>query len=141
MSGGGASVGLYQRVAAVASAMWACTRGTTLRRPRRDAAATRLIEPDADVAGANTPGTVVARFAGGRPSTQRLAWDVRPVSTKPCSSRQTSVAATRSAARRPAAGTARTPRAGSDLAGVQVADDDPLEPAVAAAVDDLGARA
>ena len=72
------------------AARWVCTRGTTLA-PSPDAAATRFIDPDLMSPTAKIPGTTVARFAGGSPSDHRSLGTSRPVSTKPCSSRQISV--------------------------------------------------
>ena len=67
----------------------ACTSGTT-EAPSPLAAATRFIEPGADVAGGEDAGDRRGQVAGGRPSTQRSFGTSRPVSTKPRSSRASS---------------------------------------------------
>ena len=115
----------------------ACTSGTT-DAPSPLALATRFIEPARMSPTAKMPGTVVSRFSGGSPSRQR---------------RRRDVAAGEHEAVRVAGDLVRQPVAVGDgaeqqeqparlapgaLAGRGVLDLDPLQPALAAAVDDLG---
>ena len=117
------------------------------RAARRDApsplaAATRFIEPERMSPTAKTPGTVVARLSGGRPSTHRSLGTSRPVSTKPRSSRATSSGSQSQCGSAPSS--RNSPRAATPLDArrcVVSAHVEPLQAPVAAAVDDLGAGA